>query len=94
MDLSVNDAVKDFLRKKFQIWYSQELERLYRETVPGHFTPVDLRMSILKPLGAEWLFNVYQYLLSNTRSSLAKNGFWEPGITSVLNCNGLKEHYL
>ena len=89
MDLSVNDAVKDFLRKRFQIWYSQEVERLYRATVPGNFTPVDLRMSILTPLGAEWLFNAYQNLLSNTCSSLAKNGFWAAGITSVLNCNCL-----
>ena len=62
MDLSVNKAEKDFLMKKFQIWYSHEVEKLYKETAPGNFTPVDLRTSILKPLGAEWLFNVYQYL--------------------------------
>ena len=82
MNLSVNKAVKDFLRKRFQIWYSHEVEKLYRTTAPGHFTPVDLCTSILKPLGAEWLFNVYQYLQSN--NSLAKNGFRAVGITSVL----------
>ena len=40
MNLSVNKAVKDFLRKRFQIWYSHEVEKLYRATAPGHFTPV------------------------------------------------------
>ena len=28
MDLSVNKAVKEFLRKKFQQWYSSEVESL------------------------------------------------------------------
>ena len=30
MDLSVNKAVKEFLRKKFQQWYSSEVESLCR----------------------------------------------------------------
>ena len=28
MDLSVNKAVKDFLRRKFQVWYSKEVEKV------------------------------------------------------------------
>jgi len=31
MDLSVNKAVKEFLGKKFQQWYSGEVESLYRK---------------------------------------------------------------
>ena len=82
MDLSVNKAVKDFLRRKFQVWYSKEVEKSYQPSAPGSFTPVDLRMSTLKPLGAEWLNNVYCYLQSN--NSLAINGFRAAGITSAL----------
>ena len=55
MDLSVNKAVNDFLRNKFQIWYSQVVERFYWATAPGNCTLVDLHMSVLKLLGAEWL---------------------------------------
>ena len=80
MDLSVNKAVKEFLRKKFQNWYSGEMESLCRTN--GSFTPVDLRMSKLKPLGADWLVKAHQYLRNNT--SLAKNGFRAAGITSAL----------
>ena len=80
MDLSVNKAVKEFLRKKFQNWYSSEMESLCRTN--GGFTPVDLRMSKLKPLGADWLVKAHQYLQNNT--SLAKNGFRAAGITSAL----------
>ena len=80
MDLSVNKAVKEFLRKKFQQWYSSEVESLYCKN--GKFTPVDLHMSKLKPVGAEWLVEAHRYLQSNP--SLAKNGFCAAGITSAL----------
>jgi len=39
-------------------------------------------MSILKPLGAEWLVNAFQYLQSN--GLLARNRFRAAGITSIL----------
>ena len=80
MDLSVNKAVKDFLRKKFQQWYSSEVESLFRKN--GRFTPVDLHMSKLKPVGAEWLVEAHRYLMDNP--SLATNGFRAAGITSAL----------
>ena len=48
----------------------------------GNFTPVDLHMSKLKPLGADWLVKVHQYLQNNPL--LAKNGFCAAGITSAL----------
>lgn len=80
MDLAVNKAVKDFLRKQFQTWYSLEVEKLCQ--TGGNFTPVDLRMSKMKPLGAAWLVGAYHYLQNNV--SLAKNGFRAAGITSCL----------
>ena len=80
MDLSVNKAVKEFLRKRFQNWYSGEMESLC--STNGSFTPVDLPMSKLKPLGADWLVKAHQYLQNNP--SLAKNGFCAAGITSAL----------
>ena len=36
-------------------------------------TPVDLRLSIMKPLGARWLLSLYDYLKNNR--SIIKNGF-------------------
>lgn len=80
MDLAVNKAVKDFLRKQFQTWYSLEVEKLCQ--TGENFTPVDLRMNKMKPLGAAWLVGAYYYLQNNV--SLAKNGFRAAGITSCL----------
>ena len=48
LDFSVNKASKDFLRSKFQNWYAQEV--------------VDLRLSVVKPLGARWMISLYDYI--------------------------------
>ena len=59
MDLAVNKSAKDFLRNKFQVWYSQQVEKNMRENVAK---VVDGKMSIMKPLGAKWLEMLYNYL--------------------------------
>ena len=79
MDLSVNKSAKDFLRRQFQLWYSQQVEKNMREKV---VQVVDTKMSIMKPLGAKWLKMLYDYLCENT--SLAINGFKAAGISEVL----------
>lgn len=79
MDLAVNKSVKDFLCKKFQVWYSEQVEKNLREKVTK---VVDTRMSIMKPLGAKWLEELHKYLLQN--KSLAINGFKAAGITDAV----------
>lgn len=39
---------------------------------------VDLRLSIVKPLGAQWMIALYDYFKS--KPEIAKNGFKEAGI--------------
>ena len=60
MDLSINKSVKDYSRDKFQKWYSSEVEKSYHQDEST--TPADLRMSIMKPLGAVWLVGAYNYI--------------------------------
>ena len=79
MDLAVNKSAKDFLPKKFQAWYSQQVEKNMRENVAK---VVDTKMSIMKPLGAKWLEMLYNYLQHN--KSLAINGFKAAGISDIL----------
>ena len=43
---------------------------------------INLRMSIMKPLGAQWLVSLYDYLNSNR--SIVINGFKAAGILDVL----------
>ena len=54
LDLSVNKPAKDFLQARFQQWYGaeicQQLERCVTEQV-------DMQMSVMKPLAAQWWCN-------------------------------------
>ena len=79
LDLSVNKTAKDFLRKCFQKWYAlQVCSQLEGKTTKE---PVDLRLSVMKPLGAKWLVELNDYM--NGKPDIIKNGFKEAGI---LNC--------
>jgi hypothetical protein len=80
MDFSVNKAAKEFMRKKFSEWYSTEVQKQL-EKGAKEISPVDLRMSIMKPLGAQWLVSLYDYLKEH--STIISNGFKAAGITQI-----------
>ena len=79
MDLAVNRSVKEFLRKKFRVWYSEQVEK---KLADNDTSIVDTKMSIMKPIGASWLKSLYIYLKEN--QALAENGFRAAGIIDVL----------
>ena len=81
MDLSVNKCVKDYLHTLFQEWYAEEI--IAQSTSASEMVPVDLRLSIVKPLSAKWIMKTYDYLKSNTQ--IISNGFRAAGIASCLN---------
>ena len=84
LDVSVNKAVKAFLRSQFQDWYAtctcQQIRLHSDEKQP--LVPVDLKMSIMKPLGVQWMLNLYKYMIS--RSDIVKNDFRKCGIKNDL----------
>ena len=79
MDLSVNKSLKDQLKTQFMEWYSS---RVYANEADAEPTPVDLRLSIMKPLNARWILKAYNYIKEN--KSIVENGFKEAGITGIL----------
>ena len=83
LDATVNKAAKDFLRRKFQEWYSERvLEQLDQGIDAKDLQPVDLRLSTVKPFGAEWIMSVFRYFSSNP--DIIKNGFRHVGISEAL----------
>ena len=76
LDLSINKPVKDILRSKFQSWYADQITRQLK--VSSQVKPVDLRLSVMKPLGARWLIETVTEIES--RKELAINGFRSAGI--------------
>ena len=62
LDLSVNKPVKDFMKRKFQEWYGDIVcEQLRQNSVE----PVDMRLSVMKPLIGQWSIDMYKHFLAN-----------------------------
>ena len=80
LDVSVNKAAKEFLHGQFQEWYSEQICHQLQEGNESIPQPVDLRMSIIKPLGAKWMISLYDYMKS--KPDIIKNGFRHAGITA------------
>ena len=78
LDLSVNKAAKEFLRKQFNGWYSDKIYYQLRNGVKP-MQSIDLRLSVVKPLGARWMISLYDYF--KAKPEIIKNGFKEAGIT-------------
>ena len=77
LDLSVNKASKDFLRSEFQNWRFALSSQGQAER-----KPVDLRLGVVKPLGARWMVSLYDYL--KAKPDIVRNGFKEAGIVNCL----------
>lgn len=50
LDISVNKAVKEHLRKQFNNWYSSQVSKQINNG--AKLQPIDLSMSVVKPLGS------------------------------------------
>ena len=65
----MNKPVKDHLKRLFQMWYAHQVENQN----PGKsISPIDLRLSIIKPIHAQWLIEAYVYIKS--RPDIVING--------------------
>ena len=81
LDISVNKALKDYLRRQFANWYSEKLCKQIQNGTNKSATdcPIDLSLSTLKPLGVEWLVSAYNYFTEH--KDIVINGFVKAGIT-------------
>ena len=70
LDISVNKAAKNFMRDKFQGWYAEQIQQQISDQVKS---PVDLMLSILKPLSAKWFVEHSDYLKAHP--DIIKSGF-------------------
>ena len=83
IDLSFNNPVKDFMRGKFQEWYANQVLQNYGDESDGCTSarPVQFPMSQMKPLGAQWLIELHQHML--TCPETIRNGFKANGISDT-----------
>ena len=74
LDLAVNKSLKDQMKRQFQQWYSEEVEKRIRSSASDDERLIDLKLSRLKPLGLKWLVEACSYISMNY---FIRNGFLE-----------------
>lgn len=87
LDVSVNKPAKDFLRHKFEEWYTEQimkqLDGQYLDT--STLVPIDVSSAVMKEVSAKWLADLEEYMANNPQ--IIVNGFEKTGITAAL-CGG------
>ena len=73
LDVSVNRSVKEFLHQKFHSWYAESVSTQLNGTKAKE--PVNLRLSVIKPLGAKWLVILYDCM--KAKLEIIRIGFKE-----------------
>lgn len=80
LDLSVNKPIKDSLRTKFQAWYAGNIAQQLK--AKSGIKPADLRLSVMKPLGAKWLIEAVEEM--KQRKDVIINGYRNAGILDAV----------
>ena len=63
LDLSVNKPAKDYLRKQFHTWYAAKVKDQLESGKNSDEVCVDVKMTVIKEVGAHWFISLYDYLL-------------------------------
>ena len=96
MDVAVNKPAKDYLKRRFEMWYSEEVTKQLQgvsDVESFELQLIDLSFARVKELSAQWLVDMGQYLSDNPQFTV--NGFTHPGILSALDgCQDADENVL
>ncbi len=84
MDVSVNKPAKDFLRRKFEEWFTEEIVKQLdgQDLDTSDLDPIDLSSAVVKEKSAKWLVELTEYMAENPQ--IVVNGFIKTGITAAL----------
>lgn len=84
LDLTVNGEAKKFISRKFSLWYSNQIIESLQKEKPLEQINVELKLSILKPLHAGWIKELYNYLTSGEATKIILDGWRRAGILDAV----------
>ena len=82
LDLTVNRAAKTIARREFIQYYSTAVQRQLQNGKNAE--EVDLRLSVIKPLHAQWLVNMFSYFTTSHGREIILKGWKKAGISGLL----------
>ena len=65
LDLNVNGHAKQFLKRKFENWYAEQVTKEIEKGVNVFSVNIETKLSIVKPLHARWLISFYDHMQNN-----------------------------
>ena len=84
LDLTVNKYAKAFTRKKFNEWYSKEIKRQLDAGKPLEEVDVKLRLSVMKPIHAQWMVELYNHMTTGDGKKNILSGWRAAGIQDAV----------
>lgn len=87
LDVAVNGCFKMEMKKCFTNWFASKVTAQL-DSVDKENSPVDLRISVVKPVHANWLISTLQSLATQEETLL--RGWKESGIFDAV-CNVLSQ---
>ena len=82
LDISVNKAAKAFIQNQFNEWFSNEVASQLKQEISPADIKISAKLSVLKPLHAAWIVNLYEHLSSNQEMIIS--GFDRAGISEAV----------
>ena len=89
LDLAVNGCEKKYAKKKITNWYSGQVSKQLADVIELENVDVKLRLSILKPIHAGWLVDLYNHMTTSKGKEVILSGCRASGITDAIRL-GLK----
>ena len=83
LDIFVNKSAKCFIAGKYQDWYANKVHQQLNRGVAAHDVKVDVKLSIMKPLHAKWITEMYHHLKRSKQIEIS--GFRKNHITEAFN---------
>ena len=85
-----NGYVERMMKNKFTLWYADQITRALDEGKDLNNIEVSLKLSVVKPLHAKWIIEMYDHMTSTAGKAVCLKG-WE--VTGMLGAvkKGLKE---
>lgn len=88
LDIAVIKPVKDFLRRKFELWYADQVAKQLEgvtDIQSANIQPVDISFVAMKALSGKWLIEMSEYLADSPEFMI--NEFRRAGILDALDGN-------
>ena len=84
LDLTVNGYTKKVTSRMFSEWYSSQIMKQLDDGKELHDINIDLKLSKLKPLHAEWLVELYNQMSTAEGQKIIHSAWKASGITEAM----------